>query len=152
MNYPLCTDRCPDRIRGTLIACSKCPERQARVLVVTRDVRIIPMNSWMRKHYRVVMGYRADWRESFEELARVAWDGVPFAAATVEVQPRLKFRRKMDCEAPVHCAKSALDGIVDAGVLPDDKPPYVRWIRYWPPILGCEQDSLTLTLTEVVDP
>ncbi len=32
------------------------------------------------------------------------------------------------------CTKAIVDGIVDAGVIPDDKPEHLRWILYAAPV------------------
>lgn len=45
-------------------------------------------------------------------------------------------------------AKAAIDGLVDAGVLPDDDPEHVRWLRFEPPRI-CGVDGMLLRITEV---
>jgi len=43
-----------------------------------------------------------------------------------------------DAGAYVGVAKAAIDGLVDAGMLPDDGPRYVQWVRLWAPVRGAE--------------
>lgn len=45
-------------------------------------------------------------------------------------------------------AKAILDGMVDAGVVPDDSAEYVRWVRYGAPVKG-ERDAVVVTVEEV---
>ena len=50
--------------------------------------------------------------------------------------------------AVVAAYKAGLDGLVDAGVLPDDGPEHVTAVTFVPPE-RTGQDGLTITLTEV---
>jgi len=45
-----------------------------------------------------------------------------------------------DAGAYVGVAKAAIDGLVDAGMLPDDGPRYVRWVRLWAPARGAQSE------------
>lgn len=42
-----------------------------------------------------------------------------------------------------------MNGLVDAGVIPDDTPEHVLGLNFLPPVLGAEVDELVLTLEEV---
>jgi hypothetical protein len=53
----------------------------------------------------------------------------------------------MDAAACVVAAKAGIDGIVDCGVLQDDSPQYVKWIRFWAPE-KTGVDSFTLVIKE----
>lgn len=48
-------------------------------------------------------------------------------------------------------AKAAIDGIVDAGVLPDDTPAHVLSLTFRPPVYG-HPDALAVVLLEVDRP
>lgn len=62
--------------------------------------------------------------------------------AHFEVQPYQKGGRLQDTGACHPAVKAAIDGIVDAGVLLDDSPQYVKSIRFLPTERG--KDGLTL--------
>lgn len=73
----------------------------------------------------------------------------PLAAIRVTVQPRYRTRKGCDCDAPAPSLKGVLDGLVQAGVLPDDRPPFVQAVTY----LACEigtglPDALIVTIEE----
>ena len=85
-----------------------------------------------------------EWREAFGWLARKE-HLAPVSQAIIVVQPHLRFKRSMDCDACMPAAKAAIDGLIDAGVLIDDKPPNIVEIRYSAPILDSE-DGLTLLI------
>lgn len=85
------------------------------------------------------------WRESF------AWRAKPHRAAhgtlstaTITVQPHQSRGRLADTAAHNPAAKAAIDGIVDAGLLPDDGPTHLTAITFLAPRRG--PDGLTLTI------
>jgi crossover junction endodeoxyribonuclease RusA len=87
------------------------------------------------------------WREAFCILARnqkipkMLW-------IEVLVQPTQSKGVLQDVGACMPSAKAAIDGIVDAGVLPDDSSEYVRSIKFLKPLRG--SDSLSVTFTGVM--
>jgi hypothetical protein len=86
-----------------------------------------------------------DWRAVFAALAREAH--IPaFEAITVKVQPELRNRASMpDTGACIGAAKAAIDGLVDAGVIPEDGPAFVHRLTFERPMVT-GVDALTLTI------
>ena len=120
---------------------------------------------WCLTHYDDVLttnkertvhwGVRAQtvkaWREAFAWLAmasRVPTNGT-VGPCHIEAVPLATTRRRQDVGACMPVVKAAIDGLVDAGVWPDDTPDHVLSVRYWPQqraadaglrIIICEQD------------
>jgi hypothetical protein len=68
----------------------------------------------------------------------------------VLVTPHLRDGRTQDVGACYPAAKAAIDGLVDAGVIPDDGPQYVTRLTFDPPVLrSAAGDALELSLVEV---
>jgi crossover junction endodeoxyribonuclease RusA len=84
-----------------------------------------------------------EWRESFgwiarkEKIPRMKW-------INVTVQPFQKRGRLQDTAACNPSVKAAIDGLVDAGIVPDDSGEYVRMITFLPCMRG--DDQLTLII------
>ena len=84
-----------------------------------------------------------EWREAFawitrqERVPRMRW-------INVTVQPFQKRGRLQDTAACNPSVKAAIDGIVDAGVIPDDTGEHVRMITFLPCVRG--DDQLTLII------
>lgn len=73
-----------------------------------------------------------EWREAFAWLAKA--EQVPqMSWISVTVEPHQKGGRLQDVGACNPSAKAAIDGLVDAGILPDDSPEYVRSLIFLPP-------------------
>ena len=88
-----------------------------------------------------------EWREAF------AWlfleQKIPrLPAISVYAWPLLRDRRVQDVGACYLAVKSAIDGFVDAGVIDDDDPRYVRLIALGPPVQHAPYDALRITITE----
>lgn len=76
-----------------------------------------------------------EWRGVFNALALEA-EIPPLTAITVIVQPELRHRGSMpDTGACIGAAKAAIDGLVDAGVIPDDGPRFVRRLTFEAPVV-----------------
>ena len=79
-----------------------------------------------------------EWREAFtwiakrERVPKMRW-------LNVTVQPVQKRGRLQDTAACNPSAKAAIDGLVDAGVVPDDTGDYVRQITFLPCVRGDDQ-------------
>ena len=73
------------------------------------------------------------WRGAFAELAIEA--GIPaMQAIDVTAQPFLRNRAHMpDTGACIGAVKAAIDGLVDAGVIPDDGPDIVTELTFLAP-------------------
>lgn len=79
-----------------------------------------------------------EWREAFAWLAKR--ERVPkMRWLNVTVQPVQKRGRLQDTAACNPSAKAAIDGLVDAGVVPDDTGDYVRQITFLPCVRGDDQ-------------
>lgn len=84
-----------------------------------------------------------EWREAFawiarrERVPRMRW-------INVTVQPFQKRGRLQDTAACNPSVKAAIDGLVDAGIVPDDTGDYVRQITFLPCVRG--DDQLTLII------
>ena len=72
------------------------------------------------------------WRQAFELLAK-SEKIPPMAWVSITVEPHQKGGRLQDVGACNPAVKAAIDGIVDAGILPDDSSQYVRSLIYLPP-------------------
>ena len=73
-----------------------------------------------------------EWRTGFLLLAK-SEKIPPMAWITVTVEPHQKGGRLQDVGACNPAVKAAIDGLVDAGVLPDDSPEFVRSLIFLPP-------------------
>lgn len=72
-----------------------------------------------------------EWRRSFRYLAIEA--GIPeLEVMFIEVEPHVPTRNFQDTAACNPAAKAAIDGIVDAGVVPDDAKAWLKWILFHP--------------------
>jgi hypothetical protein len=72
------------------------------------------------------------WRSAFELLAKS--ERIPLMSwVSVVVEPHQKGGRLQDVGACNPAVKAAVDGIVDAGVLPDDGPAYMKSLIFLPP-------------------
>jgi crossover junction endodeoxyribonuclease RusA len=84
-----------------------------------------------------------EWREAFawiakkERIPKMQW-------ITVSAQPSQKRGRLQDVAACLPSVKAAIDGIVDAGILPDDSGEYVRMVTFLPCLRG--DDQLTIII------
>lgn len=87
-----------------------------------------------------------EWRDAFRLLAA---EIPPMRWMNVTVQPFQKRGRLQDTAACNPSAKAAIDGIVDAGVIPDDSGEYVRQITFLPCRRG--DDQLTIIIQGMRD-
>ena len=107
-----------------------------------------PISSNKRMHPQAWQRETKLWRLA----AKVAAESVSVPMldkVKVQACPWLKGKRSQDVGACMRAVKAAIDGLVDAGVLPDDTPAHVLSLEFLPPALGAETDELVLTL-EVV--
>ena len=84
-----------------------------------------------------------EWREAFAWLARYE-EIPPMRWLSVTVEPHQKGGRLQDVGACNPAVKAAIDGLVDAGVLPDDSPEFVRSLIFLPPLK--DKNSLVIYL------
>jgi hypothetical protein len=88
-----------------------------------------------------------EWRQAFHWLAVEA--GRPtFTAVEVVARPELRNRSGMpDTGACIGAVKAAIDGLVDAGVLPGDGPSIVRRLTFEAPVVT-GVDALVVTVRQ----
>lgn len=84
-----------------------------------------------------------EWRDAFAWLARKE-RVPPMRWISVVAQPAQKRGRLQDTAACNPSVKAAIDGLVDAGVVPDDTGERVREITFLPCLRG--EDALTLII------
>jgi hypothetical protein len=73
-----------------------------------------------------------EWRAGFQLLAK--YEKIPpMSWITVTVEPHQKGGRLQDVGACNPSVKAAIDGLVDAGVLPDDSSKFVKSLVFLPP-------------------
>ena len=87
-----------------------------------------------------------EWRLGFQLLAKNERIP-PMAWISVTVEPHQKGGRLQDVGACNPSVKAAIDGIVDAGVLPDDSSQYMKSLIYLPP--RNDKNSLVLYIRGV---
>jgi len=87
-----------------------------------------------------------EWRAGFQLLAK--YEKIPpMVWITVTVEPHQKGGRLQDVGACNPSVKAAIDGLVDAGVLPDDSSQFVKSLVFLPP--KKDKNSLVLYIRGV---
>lgn len=125
-------------------ACSDpaCCDRMVELVLVWPEKPWL-MNADNNLHHRQRAKMRAEWRDAFADLARGC---PPMRYAKIVVCHETATRRKVDACACAPAYKAALDGVVAAGVLPDDGPEFVGPVVFnAPEYTG--RDALVITLT-----
>jgi hypothetical protein len=97
--------------------------------------RPILSNAAHKMHWQQAGKLRREWRDVAATLAR-AWRIGAQEAIGLTVWPRYPTRMVPDVDAPSPSVKGVLDGLVLAGVIPDDKPPYVASVLYLPAVVA----------------
>lgn len=88
-----------------------------------------------------------EWRHAFKQMALEA--GIPeLEAIAVTAQPEVRNKVMPDTAACIGAVKAAIDGLVDAGVIADDGPLYVRRLTFFAPIVTGE-DAVTVAFRAV---
>lgn len=89
------------------------------------------LNDERAQHWSVRRARTEEWRGVFHLLALEA--KIPrLVSVSLSVQPYLKGRQQ-DTGNCYPAVKAAIDGLVDAGVIPDDTPEYVSAITFLAP-------------------
>jgi hypothetical protein len=116
------------------------------VSVVRYDKRPHTLNAERRLHHMQRAKLAREWRDAFNWLARL--HRLPrLEAAVVIVQPHRAKGPAQDADACHPAAKAAIDGLVDAGVLPSDGPKHLLEVRYMTAIPD-PKDGLSLVICE----
>lgn len=111
--------------------------------------KLFTLNSERGMHYHKRAKLVKAWREAALHVATEA--GVPpLKAIEVVFVPLRKDRRHMaDTGGHFPVAKACIDGLVDAGVLPDDGPNFVRALEFRAPQVDGGDDRALIVVNEV---
>lgn len=118
------------------------------VLVVDFLGRPLLANQVHQMHHREVSKHRKQYREAGARLARLHKLGT-HQAVTVTAWAEYPNRRSLpDADAIAPGVKGFIDGIVDAGVIPDDGPDHVTSVTYLAPkVRPGATPALCITIT-----
>ena len=117
-----------------------------REVVLTWPEAPVFMNAAAKMHWAKRNRIISEWRTLFGTLA-LAYRNTPFEKCHIEVVCERRNRRHLpDAAASEFTSKAAIDGIVDAGLLPDDNPNHVLSIVHRFEVTG--RDALTIRLSE----
>ena len=119
----------------------------ARSWPLTYTAKPGTLNAERKAHWSKRAAATAEWRQAFWALARQA--KVPkLNRVTLDVRVECRTRQMPDPGGIWPAVKAAEDGLVDAGVIPDDTGVHVLWLRMWAPE-HTGRDALTVTVGEV---
>lgn len=122
------------------------PPDEPRSWDLVHHDRPLPMNAYRTLHFQKRAAYDREWRHTFGWLARQA--RIPrLPAVVVTVGQECRRPPLPDIGATYPTAKAAIDGLVDAGVLVDDSPQFVRAITFVAPTRGT-RDLFVLIVEE----
>lgn len=125
------------------------PPDVAQRYEVRYPVRPWSLNDERRSDWHVHRRRTAQWRKDFAVLARAA--GLPrLDVVAVHAWPAHARGVLPDTAACVGPVKAAIDGLVDAGVLPGDTGRHVTSITFHPPVRA--PDALRLVLVPLLIP
>lgn len=111
-------------------------------------VRPVTINWVARQHRMQWSQHTKETRRTWFWIAKQA--GLPaLGRAGITVVPLHANRKHLqDAAGCAPEAKAAIDGLVDAGVLPGDDPEHVLWVRFDAPLI-CRSDGMRLLIHEV---
>jgi hypothetical protein len=112
------------------------PDGRIRV-VLDAPAELLTMNTARgRIHWREWAELTKAWRDAMHD--RALFLGIPAVTGRVGVEgyPRVYQGILADAGAHMPCVKACVDGLRDAGVLADDDPEHVAYVRCWAPIKG----------------
>ena len=118
------------------------PEHELHVVA---PARMLTINAERSMHWATRAGIVRAWRQA--GWAEALHAHLPrLQAAEIDAYPSQK-GVLADAGAHSPVVKALVDGLVDAKVLPDDSPAYLRALRIHPPTRG--KPGVTLVVTEV---
>ena len=124
------------------------PERQqalSPVLLSVQYDKLPPsgLSGNSRLHWAQKAELAEEWRSFFGWKAKEGWGRkAQLKRATLRITWEAKDKRRRDMDNLLSATKPAIDGLVDAGVLQDDRADQVQLeLRYVP---GAERDSTTI--------
>jgi hypothetical protein len=102
-------------------------------VVLDAPADLLTMNAAKSTHYRDWAKLTAAWRGAMADRARFL--GIPPVEGRVSVDGYpYQLSHIADAGAHMPCLKACVDGLRDAGVLADDSPEHVAWVRCWAPV------------------
>lgn len=104
-----------------------------RTLRLIYEGPLSTVNARRRMHYQAVGRENRGIREWAGLAARHQWTGGPAETVTIEFVQTTTTRRMPDPDACQGASKPIIDGLVDAGVIPDDTGTHVESITYHAP-------------------
>lgn len=117
---------------------------------VTWDARVPTTNEMVRMHWRKAAEETAYLRDIFGKIGRRGRQGAGFDRALVVVTHEWSGNRKLPDPSAVSLAtKAGLDGLVDAGLLPDDNGDHVAGELYLP-ARRSTRNALTISLIDQI--
>lgn len=119
------------------------------LLSYTHLARAWTLNKERSSHPFVHRKYTAAWRKAFADLAEAdVAAGNRITLALVIVRPECDRPPLPDTAACVGAVKAAIDGLVDAGLLPEDGPKVVRRVIFEAP-RRTGRDALTVSVRQL---
>lgn len=117
-------------------------------LTFTIHLRPWTVNAQRRMHYHETAHRVNMWRAAAKE----ACEGKEALTTPVHVNvvPFLQHHYQQDVGACYPAVKAAIDGMVDAGIIPDDTPEHLEAITMVTPFLGHETNSVVFLVQECV--
>lgn len=110
--------------------------------------RPLTVNAVAGLHRQAWAKHTASTRAEWTWLARAA-RVKPCQSVELTVTPLHKDRRSpQDVAACAPEAKAAIDGLVDAGLIPDDSPEHLLRVVFLPPLI-CGEDGMAIDIQEV---
>lgn len=116
-------------------------------LTFTVELRPWTVNRQRSMHHYMIARLVQRWRHQAQEACEGAKPLTP--PVQVSVTPILRGKRKQDVGACYPAVKAAIDGMVDAGVIPDDTPENLISITMYAPIFGMTTDCVVFLVHEV---
>lgn len=111
---------------------------------LTHPAKATTVNKSRTEHFHTRAAHDREWRGVFWLLAMEA-HVPPCEAIAVRVQQECRTRRLPDVAACLPSVKAAIDGLVDAGVIPDDDPAHMRRLVFEAPVTT-GRDAITLEI------
>lgn len=115
------------------------------VYSITVEGKLLTVNRERTLHYHVRSDEVAAWRDDFRDQAKGFIK--PMKKVRITSFPKQKRGPLADPGAHYPVVKAAIDGLVDAGVLPGDTGEFVTAIVSMPPAKA-KVDSMTLVIEE----
>jgi len=120
-----------------------------RRFALTHFDEVLTVNKERAGHWSARSPVVRRWRDAYGWLAlahKLPTDGT-LGPCHIDAVPLVNGRARQDVAACLPVAKAAIDGLVDAGVWPDDSPAHVLSVRFWPQQKAADS-GLRLVITE----